>query len=526
MRRIALYSDVHGNVIAYRAVLADIASEGITERYCLGDLVGLGSRPNEAVALAHASGDVLVQGNYDRAIGLHLVTPGSEVTSAQQELDAAESYGFTVAEVSAATGDVLHWLPVDWHLQESGVRITLCHGLPGQPGGSLAPDASPATLVELALEAGADVVCCGHTHVPLHRSVPTASEVVHWVNAGSVGRPRDGDPRAAWVELVLGSEEDVVSRAPTDIACRRAGATDVWLGVVVHRARYDIEAVVLDMVRCGLPPTLAAGLRTGLEEDEYVRPGTRASARARTRAEVVELEPAVGPVLACGHKRDECTCLFDERTAAYEALARIYRGQIPEAAAAVRRLRVAMSTCRVHRNVDEAVILEAYRAADSALRSVDGRAAFEEERERLYGFTAGFDPFVNVLSAEETTYLSGTAEEQLAALEAAYLEAAFTVPEIGDAGRMPAHISSELSFMAHCLRAASSGEARALDRARRFFAGHLSAWAVLFAAVVSQESRTPVMRYAGLTLDKLLACEAVSFRYEVPAHPGLRAGRP
>ncbi len=77
MRRIALYSDVHANTLALEAVAAAIAAEGIEERYCLGDLVGIGPRPEEAVALVRSYGDRVVQGNYDRAIGSHLRSPGS-----------------------------------------------------------------------------------------------------------------------------------------------------------------------------------------------------------------------------------------------------------------------------------------------------------------------------------------------------------------------------------------------------------------------------------------------------------------
>lgn len=521
MRRIALYSDVHGNTVALDAVHEQMQQEGLTERYCLGDLVGLGPCPNEAVLAVRSYGDPVVQGNYDRAIGLHLNSPGSEFPTPQEALDGAESYAFTVSEISRETADYLHELPMGIRLEHEGARVVLCHGTPRLVNGAVGPADPPGEVIDVLREANVDAVCAGHTHVPFHRALPVPAGVLHWVNVGSVGRPRDGDPRAAWVELVLGSHAEVVSRAPVDLACRRVGGTDVWLGVLIHRVAYDVDAVVRDLALKELPHTLAAALKTGHEEhDTPAHDQLRAPSAVTEVGVTVPDEPAPLP---CGHSRSGCTCMYDERTAAYDALARMYRGDIAEVAAAVRRLRVAMRGCRVNRHVDEAAILAAYEGADLAFRSSVGRKAFEAERERLYGLRESFDPFVNVLSPDEVTYLSGDVQEHLEAIEALYAEASFTVPEIASGVRSPGHISTELSFMAHCLRGASAGDGRALERARVFFTEHLAEWAVLFAVVVGQQAREPVMRYAGLALDKHLTCEGSMFRYSLPEHEELRA---
>jgi predicted phosphodiesterase len=516
VRRIALYSDVHGNAAALEAVLADIQAEGLTERYCLGDLVGLGPRPNEAALLVRAAGDVVIQGNYDRAIAMHLLTPGSDFPSPQEALDGAESYAFTVSEIERDVADFLHALPAELRLEHDGVRLLLCHGTPSAVSGMMHADERPGRVVDLARIAGADIVCAGHTHVPFHRSIPDPGGPVHWVNPGSVGRPRDGDPRAGWAELVLGERAEVMAAVPMDTACRQVGESAIWLGVNMHRVAYDVEAVVREMTSAGLPHTLALGLRYGHEEHE-------AALAERTSAELIELPIEPGQLLPCGHTREACTCMYDDRTVAYECLARLYRGDISEVAAAVRRLRIAMRGCRINRHVDEAAILAAFEGADLALRTADGRTVFVEERERLYGVAQPFDPFVNVLSPEETTYLSGDIDVQLNALETVYEEASFTVPEVRPGVRSAAHIATELSFMAHCLRGAATGDPRALERARTFFTRHLGEWAVLFAVVVGQQAREPVMRYAGLALDKHLTCEGSFFRHNLPEHLELRA---
>lgn len=529
MRRIALYSDVHANIPALEAVYASIAAEGCEDRYCLGDLMGLGPRPQAAVELVRASGDVVIQGNYDRAIGSHLRSPGSDFPTPQEALDGAEAYAFTIAETDATTADYLYGLPRDIMIEEGGNRILLCHATPRFVSELVPSDSPLPLLVALAREAEAEVVCCGHTHVPFHRSIPTEDGVIHWVNVGSVGRPRDGDPRASWVEIVLGTQDEVLGQAHADTAARRVGQSDLWLGVDIHRVPYDTEAVVRDMVRRGLPLTLAAGLRVGLEDHDVAQAAAR-----RAEQGAIAQAATVGTAasedarpLACGHAVSEhCTCMLDDRIAAYESLARIYRGQLAEVPPAVRRLRTAMRSCRINRNVNEAAILEAFHSADIALRTFDARVAFEVERERLYGIESGFDPFSHVLSPEEPTYVSGNVVEQLARIEAAYAEVAFIAPATRD-GRHPAgHISSELDFMAFCLRGAAAGDARALARARDFFTEHLAEWGVLFAVVVGQQAREPVMRYAGLALDKFLTCEGSTFRHAVPEHCYLRARHP
>lgn len=524
MLRIALYSDVHGNIRALEAVLTQIEREGLTERYCLGDLVGLGPRPSETVRLVRSLGDQVVQGNYDRAIGLHLSQPGSEFATPQEELDGAESYGFTVSEIDGEEAAFLHALPCSIRIEHQGARIVLCHGTPGLANGVVAPDEHSPVVSEIITRADADAVCAGHTHVPFHRALPVPGGVQHWVNAGSVGRPRDGDPRAAWVELVVGTQAEVVARAPADIACRRIGGTDLWLGAVTHRVIYSVDAVIRDMAHKGLPHTLAAALRTGYEEHDQAAHEDPPSAPAPSAP--VKRDTATVVELPCGHSSDSCSCLYDDRTAAYDSLARLFRGEMAEVAAAVRRLRIAMRTCKVNRHVDEEAILAAYEGADLAFRTVGGREAFAEERERLFGMRGEFDPFVNVLSPQEGTYRSGDVQARLAGIEDAYAEGSFTVPEISQGLRVADHISTELSFMAHCLRGASAGDPHALERAHAFFTEHLAEWAVLFAVVVGQQAREPVMQYAGLALDKFLACEGSIFRHFVPVHEESRVAGP
>jgi len=144
-------------------------------------------------------------------------------------------------------GDADHeWLaslPDEIRLEAAGLRMLLAHGSPRKINEYLLPDRTDAFLAKLAGGAAADVVCVGHVHVPYARTVglPDGGEVVY-VSSGSVGKPKDGDPRAGWVELRLSPEEPRVR-------------------AVVHRVGYDIERVVRAMAAAGLPATLGDALR-------------------------------------------------------------------------------------------------------------------------------------------------------------------------------------------------------------------------------------------------------------------------
>lgn len=517
MRRIALYSDIHANLVALDAVIEDMDARGVAERYCLGDLVGYGPWPTETIDRMRGLHDGVVQGNYDRAICEHRVTPGTEFFTPQETLDGAESYAYTVSAITTEDVLFLRALAPEIRLVVDGARIVLCHGSPHRVNDVIETDTEPAVLAAYIEQADADVVCCGHVHEPFHRVVVTADRSVHWVNAGSVGRPRDGDPRATWVELVLGSHEEVLAAASTDTACRRVGSADVWLATVHHRVTYDVEEVFRDMLAVGLPPTLAAGLRIGLEEHDWEQ-ALAAQAAANAAEATAHADPAMLELVrhTCGQRDGTCTCAIDDRIASYEALARLFRGDISEVAAATRRLRASMRSCRVSRTVNEATVVATYAEADSCIRSQDGRDAVLRERERLYGGKTGFDPFANVLSPDESTYVSEDPRLCIESLVVVYRGGAFTAPAIGGVEHGPGDIATQLSYMGHCLRMAAVGDAGAVVRARQFFVEHLATWGVLFAVVVSREAAEPVMRYAGLALDKFLACEAAIFRHALP----------
>jgi predicted phosphodiesterase len=245
MRRLALFSDVHGNLPALDAVLTDIASHGVgDEVYCLGDLVGYGPDPSGVVERVRATGIPTVRGNYDDGIGNRRGSCGCYYATDQARLDGAASYAFTDAALSDADRAWLAALPDSLRLHVDGLRVLLAHGSPRKINEYLLPDRTDEFLVKLAERAGADVVCVGHVHLPYHRVLTgTDGRRIDYVSSGSVGKPKDGDPRAGWVEVEIGGV-DVVK-------------------VAVHRVAYDVEGVAAAMLAAGLPSTLAEALRRG-----------------------------------------------------------------------------------------------------------------------------------------------------------------------------------------------------------------------------------------------------------------------
>lgn len=240
MRRIALYSDIHANLPALEVVLADIERAGVSERYCLGDLVGYGPDPSGVIARVQATGDPVVRGNYDDGVGKRAGSCGCYYPTEHDKRIGDESYARTDAALDDAEHGYLAALQDDLRLEEAGARMLLCHGSPRRINEYLMPDRPDDSLAKLADIAEADVVCVGHVHVPYHRVLlADDGRAVHYVSDGSVGKPKDDDPRACWAELIFGTSEEIDTACRDDRAAGPVGMLGererVWLGVRFHR---------------------------------------------------------------------------------------------------------------------------------------------------------------------------------------------------------------------------------------------------------------------------------------------------
>ena len=244
--RYALISDIHANLPALDAVLADIATRGAAATHHLGDLVGYSSSPNEVVERLRAEGISGVAGNYDSTVALAHKHCGCRSENARQEELAHISFAWTLSHTSNASKTVLGALPFRLDLKPlgghvAGPTVTLVHATPTSNLVYVTEDRTCGFLAKMADSAGlkaGDVICFGHTHQPWHRTVGG----VHFVNTGSVGRPKDGDARAGYVVL-------------------DAGAGDVQVEFV--RVEYDMAAATAGVRAAGLPEEFARFLETG-----------------------------------------------------------------------------------------------------------------------------------------------------------------------------------------------------------------------------------------------------------------------
>jgi predicted phosphodiesterase len=251
----------------------DIAARRVTKIYCLGDLIGYGPDPIGVIERVRASGDPLIRGNYDEGVASRVGGCGCYYGTKQAKSDGERSYEFTDALLDDESGAWLLSGESRIPLAEGNARVLLVHGSPRRVNEYLLLDRTEKQLTRLAEQAEADAVCHGHIHIPYHRSFPAVADEargvagadeygsVHFVSSGSVGKPKDGDARAGWVELVLGTESEVRDAVPGDEASAPLGKSEVWLAAIVHRVEYDIDAVAAAMRDRGLPETLVEALR-------------------------------------------------------------------------------------------------------------------------------------------------------------------------------------------------------------------------------------------------------------------------
>jgi putative phosphoesterase len=217
VERVAVITDIHANLPALEACRDAIRAIGVDCVYCGGDLVGYGPHPNEVCALIEKRGIPTVHGNYDYAIARDLADCGcAYVTQHDRELG-QRSVEWTLAHTGKAAKDFMRGLPFDLRFRLGKRQVRLVHGSPRKVNEYLFEDKPQRTFERIAALADCDVLVFGHTHKPWVHSYGG----VLFVNCGSVGKPKDGDPRAAFALLEADSDGNVeasIERVPYDAA--------------------------------------------------------------------------------------------------------------------------------------------------------------------------------------------------------------------------------------------------------------------------------------------------------------------
>jgi predicted phosphodiesterase len=243
LMRVAVISDIHGNLHALEATLAAVDAEAPDTIWCLGDLVGYGPRPNRCCDEVRKRAALCLAGNHDLGVL-------GEIDLGEFSHDAAASARWTRSVLTDEAREYLSGLEPTATAED----VELYHASPRDPVWDyvLSAEAAVASL-ELTR---APLVLVGHSHVPL--AIALEDDVLRgglaaggaeadlrrgrWLlNPGSVGQPRDGDPRAAFLLL--------------DFEARRA---------TFHRVVYPVEQTQAEILERGLPETLAERLAHGV----------------------------------------------------------------------------------------------------------------------------------------------------------------------------------------------------------------------------------------------------------------------
>lgn len=226
---IALFSDIHANLPALEAVFDDMSGRRIDMAFCLGDLVGYAPWPNEVTAAIRSRRIPVIAGNYDEGVGLNSDDCGCAYKTEEDEARGAESIAFTNSVVTEDTRAYLLGLPRHLRLtfQEGRTKeavpfdLLMVHGSPRRINEYLFEDRPDKSFERMMESAGADIMCFGHTHKPYHKVLRHEIEGTvryrHAINIGSVGKPKDGDPRACYVLLHLDAGVSPIESEEADV---------------------------------------------------------------------------------------------------------------------------------------------------------------------------------------------------------------------------------------------------------------------------------------------------------------------
>jgi len=238
MRQVAIFSDIHANLPALQAVLNDMDQRGLDKRYCLGDLVGYGTFPNEVIAIIREQNIPTIMGNYDQGVGNSSDDCGCAYKTAAEEALGKRSIAWSNAHTTDENKAFLRNLPPQIWVELGALRVCLAHGSPRKINEYLYADRPDASLERILDGVNADVLVVGHTHKPYHRVLPSGR---HVINEGSVGKPKDGDPRAPYVIL---------------------SAEGKNLQVEFVRVPYDVEQIATAIEASEMPSEYAGMLRS------------------------------------------------------------------------------------------------------------------------------------------------------------------------------------------------------------------------------------------------------------------------
>lgn len=237
--KIGIISDIHANLHALQAVISDMEKEQIEEVWCLGDIINYGAFPNECCSWVMNNCSVSILGNHELML-LGYAEVDSPVVN--------ECLNWTKKTISPRWIEYIKTLPLVYKNQ----NISIVHDNPLTPG-SMIYILDNATATKSLLKQETDICFFGHTHIPIgYKLSSIGAETIKisyfsvkegrfLINPGSVGQPRDNNPKASYG--IYDSEEK---------------------NIKIKRIEYDVKAAAKSILEAGLPPIMAARLIKGI----------------------------------------------------------------------------------------------------------------------------------------------------------------------------------------------------------------------------------------------------------------------
>jgi putative phosphoesterase len=236
--KFAVFGDIHGNIEALKAAYAAAKSAGAEKIYHLGDLGGYSPFVNEVVEFIVEHRIEGVQGNYDETVAHDREHCGCKAEDPVQEEMANRSFVWTKEHASRKTKEYLGTLPAEIAFIAGGRKAALFHATPRKNNLYWYEDRPEKFFQEMAGKIDADVLIYGHTHKPYRKDF----EDKVFINAGSVGKPKDGDPRGCVAMIEVTAET---------------------VNVEFLRVPYNVEKAAKAIVSSGLPEYFAERLKEG-----------------------------------------------------------------------------------------------------------------------------------------------------------------------------------------------------------------------------------------------------------------------
>ena len=255
--KIALFSDIHANLPALEAFLKDVETRNTDAIYCLGDLVGYNIWPNEVIDEIRRRGIPTIAGNYDWGIGRSSDDCGCAYKTDEEKAMGKVSISYTNEAVKDEQRAYLRTLPahirLEYQLNQHKMNVLFVHGSPRKVNEYLFENRDEKSMLRIMEQADADIMCFGHTHKPYHRILNSGTEGTdhfrHAINIGSVGKPKDGDPRGGYVILTINPDSSVTDKDS--------------IQVDFIRFEYDVEKAAKAVEDSPLPNEYADMLRNG-----------------------------------------------------------------------------------------------------------------------------------------------------------------------------------------------------------------------------------------------------------------------